>query len=149
MIRQLVSAAITFGVAVSGVSSLTSSRQAPLPPKAQVLKTEPDSAHVYVKWVVGEGSYPHPFTFRPVGTKVYTIYFSCSGPGKFGFVHIGSTTTCFGAWDSLQSTFLNMSEFTLRVFASPRVRWELQMSSGKPRLLAPPCRLPKCISYSG
>ncbi len=148
MIRSFISTLVISSVSVSGVTSLTSSQDYVLPAKAKVLKTEPSGARVYVKWIVGHGN-SRVFRFRPIGTKAYTIYFSCAGPGWFGFTHIGSTNSCYGDVESVQTSVLKMTEFTFNVFASPHTRWEFQIGSGKPLPLGPPCRLPKCLLVPG
>jgi hypothetical protein len=148
VIRTFISTLMISSVGITGVTSLTSSQHYVLPAKAKVLQTEPSGARVYVRWIVGQGD-SHLFRFRPIGTRAYTIYFSCAGPGWFGFTHIGSTNTCLGDVDSVQTTVVKMTEFAFSVFAKPGTRWEFQISSGKPLVLAPPCRLPACLSVPG
>ena len=68
MMKGIISALVATGLSVSSSASPSRSHVYVLPTKAQVLISQPASAHVYIKWIVGRS----PIVIWPTGVTYST-----------------------------------------------------------------------------
>lgn len=141
MIKGIISALVVSGLSVCNSASPSKSPFYVLPAKAQVLISQPSSAHVYIKWTVGRGN-SQVFRFSPRGSDLYTVYLGCAGPGSAQFKNDFRAFATCGRGSIMTFTTSYPLEslrtgITFRIFASPKFRWEFQVSAGRV-LYAPP-----------
>ncbi len=135
MMKGIISALVATGLSVSSSASPSRSHVYVLPTKAQVLISQPASAHVYIKWIVGRGN-SRVFRFSPRGPDLYSVYLGCAGPGSVQFKYgVRASTGCGrGSIMTFSSSYplsAMKSGITFRIFASPSIRWEFQVDAGR------------------